>query len=1036
MIPRIVHQVWHPVAGTPMPPEWVRFAASWRQHHPGFQYRLWEPQQSLAFVAQHHPGFLPAYQAISHPMQRAEALHILLLHHFGGLCAGLDVECLRNVEPLLAGSRLVLAAAPGQQVPGQPPAVSTAFIASEPGHPFWEGAMAELRCGGDAAAPLLSRCLAQWASRLQANQHQADHPQTRHPQGNQRQADHPQANHQHADNPRDRTPWHGSAGITVHPPQTFPASEPAGSGLGAHGIEAWARATAPAYAVRHGTGNGYPTGAAAPPALRPYHAGMPLRLKHPALARVRPGQLFTQGPMVSCIMVSRGSSHPARWSIQCFRNQSYTQRELLVATAHAGGDLQQHIAELQDPRIRFVGVLPPGTPSGNLCNAAVDQAAGTHLCLWHEDDLSGADRLAAGMTALLTTGTTAAFLERTGLWRPAQGQLQVSARPALLRTLLARRDALPGLLGTGTGAADEAQAADAWVAAHPVALVDDPNLYLQVAWRTDDDENRGPSGTHACGNDAPAREWQHPAAQPSLSAEGPACEPLLSVLDKHYPVAEYLQWLRQHDPGRFAAAPAGASSPAAASPVSASPAASPAQSSPALAPEVPAPPRTVMMAWELGGGLGHMVPLSQVARPLLEAGHTVHMVLADLSGVPAALGTLADHPRLQLWQAPHWPSPLFGSADPASYAELLFRAGYLDAQRLAGLVQGWATLLDQLNPDLLLVDHAPTALLAARGRPLRRAQFGTGFFIPLMEAPIPSYREWEPVPRARVERSESLVLQTCNALLFQRGQPLLDHLHQLFECDETFLITVPELDHFERRGRAAQQPYWGSLASASHGQAPQWPDGSGPALFVYLKSDYRALGEVLKALREIRAAGGAQPGPGGAMKPGPWRVLAYIPGLNAATVAAASGPGLRIMVDPLDMQAVCRDCDAVLCQSGSGTVATALHAGKPVLMLPMHMEQLLFARRVQALGAGLYLTEDRIAQLPALLQRLAAQPGFGDAARAFARRHARPAGNRVAQAIAARCEQLMHGTHTPPATPGTQAPVAAAPAAALVPAAP
>jgi hypothetical protein len=996
MIPRLIHQVWHPRAAEPMPPEWVRFAASWQQHHPGFRYRLWQPQESLAFVAQHHPAFLPIYQALQHPMQRAEALHLLLLHHWGGLCVGLDVECLRNVEPLLAGSRLVLAAepqAPGQHAEGGQQAISTAFIASEPGHPFWSAALADLQRGATAGPALLTRCHAQWAEQ------------------------------QHAS-------------ITVLAPETLhPVSEPAYRDPCAPGIETWARATAPAYAVHHRAHGAQPAGTAHPPAQRPYHAGMPLRLKHPALARVRPGQLFCQGPLASCIMVSRGSSHPARWSIQCFRNQSYTQRELLVVTTQAGGDLQQHIAGLEDPRIRFVGVLPAGTPPGDLLNTAVGHATGAYVCLWSEDDLSGADRLAACMTALLTTSASAALLQRVGLWQPAREQLGVATPPAGPRTLVARRDALPRFLGTDT--VGEAQALDTLVAAHPVALIDDPNLYLQVAWRAGAQGSNTP-GTDACGGDAPARDLLHLAEPATLSAEGPACEPLLSVLDRHYPVVEYLQWLREHDPGTFAAASA---RPPVAHQRKAPPSPRPSRADAGEeACATAGPPRTVMMAWELGGGLGHMVPLSQVARPLLEAGHTVHMVLTDLSGVPAALGALADHPRLHLWQAPYWPSPLFGSADPASYAELLFRAGYLDAQRLAGLVQGWATLLDQLNPDLLLVDHAPTALLAARGRPLRRAQFGTGFFIPLMETPIPSYREWEPVPRARVERSEALVLQTCNAILFQRGQPLLDHLHQLFDCDETFLVTVPELDHFERRSRAARQPglpspYWGSLASASHGQPPQWPAGTGPALFVYLKSDYRALGSVLTALKETLGAGWAQPGPGGTMKAGPWRVLAYVPGLNAATVAAASGPGLHIVVDPVDMQAVCGSCDAVLCQSGSGTVATALHAGRPVLMLPMHMEQLLFARRVQALGAGLYLTEDRIAQLPALLQRLATQPGFGDAARAFARRHAQPGGNRVAQAIAARCVQLMGGTRTPPDTPGVQA-AATAPALVRVPAAP
>jgi hypothetical protein len=1017
MIPRLIHQVWHPQANEAMPPEWARFAASWRQHHPGFRYRLWAPQQSLAFMAQHHPAFLPAYQAFTQPMQRVQALRVLLLHHWGGLCAGLDVECLRNVQPLLAGSRLVLAAeprGPGLSPDGRVPAISTAFIASEPGHPFWAVVLAELLRSGDAASALLTRCHAQWAGQ------------------------------QHAGKPQAGQAGHPSAGITVLPPETLhPVSEAAYRDPCAHGIETWARATAPAYAVRHWAPSAQPAGGAHPPApspdtsptqpharpyahppaLRPYHAGMPLRLKHPALARVRPGQLFCQGPLVSCIMVSRGSSHPARWSIQCFRNQSYTQRELLVVTTHAGGDLQQHIAGLEDPRIRFVGVLPAGTPPGELLNTAVDHATGAYVCLWSEDDLSGADRLAACMTALLTTGTAAALLERVGLWRPAQRQLWVAAPHAGPHTLVARRDALPRFLSTDT--TDAAQAVDALVAGHPVALIADPNLYLQVAWRAGAEGGNTPDADGR-GHDEPGLGWQHPDEHAMLSAEGPACEPLLSVLDKHYPVAEYLQWLREQDPQAFPLARQRDIPP--------SPLPSPADAGEGAQHqtlETSGPPRTVMMAWELGGGLGHMVPLSQVARPLLEAGHTVHMVLTDLSGVPAALGALADHPRLQLWQAPYWPSPLFGSADPASYAELLFRAGYLDAQRLAGLVQGWATLLDQLNPDLLLVDHAPTALLAARGRPLRRAQFGTGFFIPLMEAPIPSYREWEPVPRARVERSEALVRQTCNTILFQRGQPLLDHLHQLFECDETFLITVPELDHFERRSRSARPPgmpppYWGSLASASHGQAPQWPAGTGPALFVYLKSDYRALGSVLQALKSLASQQAA-----------PWRVLAYVPGLTAATVAAASAPGLHIVVDPVDMQAVCSSCDAVLCQSGSGTVATALHAGRPVLMLPMHMEQLLFARRVQALGAGLYLTEDRIAQLPAQLQRLATQPGFGDAARAFARRHAQPGGTRVAQAIAARCVQLMNGARTCPHEPGTAATAAtAAPAPALVPAAP
>ena len=953
MMPRVIHQIWHPFSAQSMPFDWVRFSATWKHHHPGFEHKLWGLEESRAFVARHYAQFLPIYDAYKRPIQRVDSLRILLLHHFGGLYVDLDVECLRNVQPLLAGCRVVFPAEPAIHAhlwrhKGYKQVMATAFMASEPGHPFWAAMIDELRRSAhiddvmESTGPFaLTRCYERWD---------------------------------------DKT------GLSVKPAEViYPVSEPECRDQSAYDIEHWARATAPAFAVHHWASTWNRPGQMGKPARRPYQQGLPLKLKHPAFARTRPGQLFNQGPVVSCVMVTRGWSYPARWAVQCFLNQSYANRELVVVTTNPDGDIQSYLAGIGDPRIRFMGVLPADTSLGEQRNAAVDHAAGQYICTWDDDDLFGADRIAAGMTAILTSGASAAFLERICIWWPGRGRLAVSGRHHWENTMIARRDALPRYLSVNKS--EDSQAVAVMVAKHPIVVVDDPNLFFYIV-----------SGNNSWGADHFQRFFQ----RATFHAEGQAYERSLSVMNKHFPVLEYLQWLRSRDPKTFGvplAQPVPDTRPAATPPLVGTsrlrghaPAQTPA--SRAL---------TVVMAWELGGGLGHMVPLSQVARPLLAAGHTVHMVLADLSNARAALGALAGHERLHLWQAPTWISPLFGSSEPASYAELLFRAGYLDARRLSGLVEGWGTLLDQLRPDLLLVDHSPTALLAARGRTLRTAQFGTGFFIPVMESPIPSYREWEPVPRHRVERSESLVLQTCNTILAERGQPQLDQLRDLFRCDETFLVTVPELDHFEHRARDPDQHYYGSLASASHGKPAHWPAGPGPAVFVYLKSEYRGLGEVLKRL-----------------KAGPWRVLAYIPGLTQTTVAETSGPNLRVVVDPVDMDEVCRSCDAVLCQSGSGTVATALQAGKAVVMLPMHMEQLLFARRVQALGAGLYLTEDRIDRLENCLQRVLTQQSFTEAASAFARRYAWPDGNRVAETIAMRCVELMRVAD--PASPALPTP--------------
>ncbi|MCW5954722.1 MAG: hypothetical protein KIT69_20910, partial [Propionibacteriaceae bacterium] len=161
-----------------------------------------------------------------------------------------------------------------------------------------------------------------------------------------------------------------------------------------------------------------------------------------------------------------------------------------------------------------------------------------------------------------------------------------------------------------------------------------------------------------------------------------------------------------------------------------------------------------LLAWELGGGLGHSVPLAQIAAPLLAAGHRVDIALRDVSTARAAFGPVFQHPGLQIWQSPLFLAQLRGVPETVSYAELLFRAGFLDAGRLLGPVRAWRALFGAVAPDLLLVDHAPTALLAARGLGLRTAAIGTGFFVPPALTPIPAFREWEPVDPRRVAAAE------------------------------------------------------------------------------------------------------------------------------------------------------------------------------------------------------------------------------------------------------------------------------------------
>jgi hypothetical protein len=134
-----------------------------------------------------------------------------------------------------------------------------------------------------------------------------------------------------------------------------------------------------------------------------------------------------------------------------------------------------------------------------------------------------------------------------------------------------------------------------------------------------------------------------------------------------------------------------------------------------------------LFAWELGSGYGHLGPFLAIARALLDRGHELTVAARDVERAHVAFGARG----VAIVQAPLCTKSYSGlSEPPLNYAEILMRYGYLDAPLLRGLLRAWRGLLDMSGADLLIADHAPTALLAARGMGARRVAMGNPFTIP------------------------------------------------------------------------------------------------------------------------------------------------------------------------------------------------------------------------------------------------------------------------------------------------------------------
>lgn len=128
--------------------------------------------------------------------------------------------------------------------------------------------------------------------------------------------------------------------------------------------------------------------------------------------------------------------------------------------------------------------------------------------------------------------------------------------------------------------------------------------------------------------------------------------------------------------------------------------------------------KTILFAAELGAGMGHAVPLLRIAAALREtlqargeenfravfALHDPQLVRAQMTPGDLAIAALrpVSHGDIR--------------GHTASYAEILALSGFARKPDLEAGVAAWDDLFELIKPSVLVADHSPVAVLAARGR--------------------------------------------------------------------------------------------------------------------------------------------------------------------------------------------------------------------------------------------------------------------------------------------------------------------------------
>jgi UDP:flavonoid glycosyltransferase YjiC (YdhE family) len=348
----------------------------------------------------------------------------------------------------------------------------------------------------------------------------------------------------------------------------------------------------------------------------------------------------------------------------------------------------------------------------------------------------------------------------------------------------------------------------------------------------------------------------------------------------------------------------------------------------------------ILCAWELGSELGHLSKLRQPIAIALSLGHQVFLAARELRRVKLIMGDLPiTYLQTPMKHRELAPEPLF-----MSFAQMLASQCFSSVDEVEMLLRAWDSLFDLVQPELVMFEHAPTALAAAHQRRFRKLLVGSGFMVPPLPLqardPFAPFITTQRTPQVldELRAGDARLLALINQALARLDAAPLASVADLYaQADHYFLMTVPHLDHF---GQREGMHYIGVEAPRPQ-PAPQWPPGSGPKVFGYLQP-MPALEQLLRDLRDAKVC-----------------ALLCVRDLPARLRETYSSDQIRFIDHLVDLAQVAREASWVINHANHNSAAVFLLAGVPQLVIPLHQEQLMAVMRLANYGGAVLAFQDQ-----------------------------------------------------------------------------
>jgi UDP:flavonoid glycosyltransferase YjiC (YdhE family) len=361
--------------------------------------------------------------------------------------------------------------------------------------------------------------------------------------------------------------------------------------------------------------------------------------------------------------------------------------------------------------------------------------------------------------------------------------------------------------------------------------------------------------------------------------------------------------------------------------------------------------RRALLAWEGGDNRGHLSKLRTVAEYLGDrfVFDAALCRLAHRAEIDPICELVMSGPALALSSSLRI---ALGNPRTATWGEFLGDLGFGNEDMLRQTIQWWQGLMRERDISLVIGDFAPCAMMAARGLGIPSAVIGTGYTVP-----PPSMQEFPQLLPEFGQRiyDEGKLVATVNAASKKYGIPPIRYLPEVYHASEHIAFTLPFLDpYFEHRKEPLLPPVGTDI---SRNVA-----GGGDEVFVYFPGNRSGEPDWVEALVDAGLP-----------------VRAFMPTISDEVAARLAAKGCLLERKPAHVDDIASRSRVIVHAASHGVLCMGLAAGLPQVPVPLQLEQIFNARRLQEKGVAHVVGET---ERSAESVRAAVLAAYGDAAMA------------------------------------------------------